>query len=77
MSEWIKCSERLPDPNDLVFVDSANQAGIGFINSDLSCSFASGPLFMDSKEGWQIDGGFENGDHPATQWQPLPPPPAD
>jgi hypothetical protein len=77
MSEWIKCSDKLPGDVVLVFVGSPSQAGIGYIDNDKTCCFADGPLYFENKEGWSIDGDFENGDTLATHWQPLPPPPAE
>ena len=72
---WIKCSERMPDPDTLVWVNSDSQAGIGYIESDLSAWFAPDGIYYDNAEGWMTDGSVEPGDTPATHWQPLQPPP--
>lgn len=80
MAEWIKCSERMPEPGELVLVwladaPAENLLRIAFdcwdeqYEAPLSFSSATIPVGM----GW--DSGTDYAE--ITHWQPLPQPPED
>lgn len=68
MSEWIRCSERMPEANEDVLV---------VINPGDYQSIHIG--YMYNEGDWMIDGEFwyEEGDPSITHWMPLPEPPKE
>jgi hypothetical protein len=65
MSEWIKCSERLPDDSQdgyAVIVATHNSAGRFLSEVDVWCKGRKTFDYWGKK---------------VTHWQPLPPPPAE
>lgn len=66
MSEWIKCSERLPDDDNFVLVTNGKHTGIGaYLHDD----------HLEDDERWQ-DEHFEfinkQSKYSVTHWMPLP-----
>lgn len=73
MSEWIKCSDRLPVDNDLVLCSGISQ-GHGCRDVFIGSRDIRGSWF-EYNNGDYIDGGYGD-NYPATvtHWQPIPAP---
>ena len=76
MSDWIKCSERMPE-------NGANVICVGFIFDNpengqwvVSCVFEDGTFYGQSHDGQgEICIDYDIEMHPPTHWMPLPEPP--
>lgn len=81
MSEWIKCSDRLPDIGVPVWIDGSDQAGIG-ARCDLNdgtwiWGFAVySPYWDDLAKSWIVDE-YDCDDVSPSRWMPLPEPQTD
>ncbi|MEE1914972.1 DUF551 domain-containing protein [Pseudomonas asiatica] len=77
MSAWIKCSDRLPDLDQPVFLRADEVSGIGcradIHDGNWGWAWALNPPIHD-EAGWFVDG-YELDDFEPTHWQPLPSPP--
>ena len=72
MSEWIKCSERLPEPMQDVLVWSP---AFGIAGGEYDVAFQS--RFVDEWCGAHISSHSEWDFNEITHWMPLPAPPAE
>lgn len=76
MSDWIKCSERMPDDGQIVAIINAGHGEI----YEAATVTRSGTHFilMDGLEASNYDGGaVVTLSMEATHWMPLPEPPKD
>lgn len=78
MSDWIKCSERLPDEDS--YVVAAKHYGSGMPPDAAVCWFIHGRFCLhdDGLSASNYDGGAcISMDFQVTHWMPLPDPPKD
>ncbi|MCP1651655.1 DUF551 domain-containing protein [Pseudomonas nitroreducens] len=79
MSEWIKCSDRLPELDIPVWIDGPECAGIGIRATDgesFVWGFAMSGPYWDADEGWIVDVyDFDLID--PVRWMSLPEPPEE
>ena len=69
MTEWIKCSERLPNRGDhVIYYD--------YLDNSVNCGYMS--YITDSRRRWySLDARDESKDCDVTHWAELPEPPND
>lgn len=78
MSDWIKCSDRLPDYNEKVLVCfvtvlGTQQLTTAELNHQKRCA---SPESIDYDDIWYVAVGWGHKIKP-THWQPLPAPPTE
>ena len=78
MSDWIKCSDRLPDYNEKVLVCfvkvlGTQQLTTAELNHQKRCA---SPESLDYDDIWYVEVGWGHKIKP-THWQPLPQPPTE
>lgn len=79
MSEWIKCSERLPDCDGYTKYLAVNTAGYMAIFNELTTTYHPPEVApIHTLTGWLSElGRIDAVIGSVTHWQPLPPPPGD
>jgi hypothetical protein len=69
MSEWVKCSERMPEANRLVIIYQLHEGVLECFRTNLATYRPA-----DFRNDWTDISGYDA--HP-THWMPLPEPPKD
>ena len=75
MSEWIKCSDRLPESVDPVLAHGWSRWS-GYFHTFIG--WTDGDSWYEINNGDYVDGGFgDDYEATVTHWQPLPAPPTE